>query len=164
MRPPTRMIPPKDNLLQFTDFNKMERVPFVVYADTEALLIKPEQELFKTMSTNSTLEDNDDRVKNYYKVLGMSILGNFLNSYLIPLLEDFAPAPSPTDVYEIDNEDHITEDDDEDDNQEEDHDKDINLPWLKLTPKVQWKSSMEKKLQELEKQDKIINKHLMIRY
>ena len=69
MRPPTRMIPLKDNLLQFTDFNKMERVPFVVYADTEALLIKPEQELFKTMSTNSTLEDSDDRVKNYYKVL-----------------------------------------------------------------------------------------------
>ena len=154
---------PKNNKLKFKAYDKQQKLPFTIYADTEAYLI-PQNELDQRKVNG---DDDDDDKKND---LNLGQIQKFFNFTDIDTDMDMGVSFDEDSEYSSDGQDEDDIDIAEGDEEEENISTTIPLddyqqhPWSSKQLKITTRQDIENAIDRLENKSGVLNKHRMASY
>ena len=157
---------PKNKNLKFKAYSKQQRVPFAIYADTEAYLI-PQNHFDTNNQTKEPFKEQQDNME-------LNHLHEFFNYSRI----DDTDLNLNINMFHKNNINEDDEDDDDDDDDNDDNDDDdVNIstadaknnstekhPWSSKKLKITTKEDIDATLKKIDEKSGVINKHRMASY
>lgn len=160
---------PRNNKLKFKNYGKQQRVPFTIYADTEAYLIPSTH--FQFEDTPRKLEETKNNKDDDDNDLCLETLANFFNYTNEDPDMDMTSSDDDDDRYYSDGDGDDNDDDNNDTEEEGDEEEnnststlENNHPWSSKRLKITTSEDIDLALDKLQQKSGVLNKHRMASY